>query len=355
MHIGIMGLPGAGKTTVFNVLARAHAQVAGYSTEPNRAVVKVPDTRLDRLTELFKPRKHTPAEVEYVDVAGLVHGGSAEGSSSAVVGHLRTADMLLHVVRSFPGPLGEPQPLRDIEDVNTELGLADLLVADKRYERLEKEARLGRGTPAERQAAERELGLLTRIKDVLESGRAIRELGLEAEDERLLRGFGFLTAKPVLVLLNTAEPDEQLVPEVRAGLSGPGVDVVALAGKLEMELAELDPDEAEEFMRELGIQESGLTRVIQCSYRLARVHSFFTVGPDECRAWTIPVGATAVEAAAAIHSDLARGFIRAEVIHWDTLLEVGSLAEARKRGLLRSEGKSYVVQDGDVAHILFNV
>ncbi|MBI4492081.1 MAG: redox-regulated ATPase YchF, partial [Chloroflexi bacterium] len=288
MHIGIMGLPGSGKTTVFNVLARARAQVAGYSAEPNRAVVKVPDPRLDRLAALFQPKKVTPAEVQYVDVAGLVQGGPREGAA-AILGSLRTADVLLHVVRAFPGPLGEPQPLQDVEGMEVELGLADLIVVEKRLERLEKEFRLGRGTPSERQQSERELALLGRIKGALDEGRPIRQLELGAEEERLVRGYGFLSAKPLLVLLNTQEPDESQVAQVQARLQGPAVDVVALAGKLEMELGELEPEEAQQFMAELGIAESGLTRVIQRSYRLARQHSFFTVGPDEVKAWTIPV------------------------------------------------------------------
>lgn len=354
MQIGVMGLPGSGKTTVFNALARGHAQVGGYSAEPNLAVVKVPDPRLDQLRELFKPKKFTPAEVQYVDVAGLVKGG-AKDASAAIFGHLRAADVLLHVVRAFPGPQGEPQPLRDLEEVDLELGLSDLQIIEKRHERLEKETRLGKGAPSERQQGERELALLGRLRPVLEDSRPIRELKLEPEDERLLRGYGFLSAKPMLIILNTAEPGDSLVAEARARYHGPHVDVVALAGQLEMELAELQSDEAQELMHGLGIEESGLTRVIQHSYRLARLHSFFTVGPDEVRAWTIPVGTTAVDGAGAVHSDLARGFIRAEVINWKALLDAGSLAEARKLGLLRSEGKTYVVQDGDVAHILFNV
>jgi GTP-binding protein YchF len=362
MQIGIMGLPGAGKTTVFNALARARARVGGYSAptaEPNLAVVKVPDSRLDRLAPLFNPKKFTPAEVQYVDVAGIVRGAGQE-SAGALLAHLRNTDVLLEVVRAFGSTAthgSDPTPLDDVDAIRLELALADLDVVEKRLERLEKEAQHGKGTPAERQQRETELELFVRLRDALAVERPLRDLDLAPAEEKLLRGYGFLTAKPLLILLNVAEPGpaaEALVEQLR-GFAGPTTEVLSLAGKLEMELADLPPEEATEFMVALGIAESGLTRVIQVSYRLARLISFFTVGPDECRAWTVRDGSSAVDAAAAIHSDLARGFIRAEVIRWDQLLEAGSIAEARKRGQLRSEGKTYTVRDGDVINILFNV
>ena len=357
MHIGIMGLPGAGKTTLFNVLAGAHAQVGGYgaAAEPNRAVVKVPDERLDRLSALFAPKKTTPAEVQYVDVAGLVQGSAAKASSAAFLGHLRQADVLVHVVRAFAGPLGEPTPLADLETGELELALADLTVIEKRQERLERDTRSAPHGSPERAAAEREQALLADFATALQAGRPLRDLEVDPADEKLIRGFGFLTLKPMLVVMNTAEPDEGLAAEARARLPWRRTEVVSLPGQLEMELAELDPAEAQEFMAALGVSEPGAPRVIQISYRLAGLLSFFTAGPDEVRAWTIPLGSTAVDAAAAIHSDLARGFIRAEVVRWDDLLAAGSMAEARKRGQLRSEGRAYVVQDGDVIEILFNV
>ena len=357
-----MGLPGAGKTTVFNALAHARATVGGYSApsaEPNIAVVKVPDPRLDALAPLFEPQKFTPAEVQYVDVAGIVRG-SGQDSAGALLAHLRNTDVLLQVVRAFGSAAShgsDPTPLDDVEGVGLELILADLDVVEKRLERVRKEAQLARGTPAERQQRELELELFARLNDTLSAERPLRDLEFTPVEERTLRGYGLLTAKPLLVLFNVDEPGpaaDALVEQVRGKLGG-HADAVSLAGKLEMELAELSPEEAAELMEGFGIEESGLARVIQLSYKLARLISFFTVGPDECRAWTIRAGSAAVDAAGAIHSDLARGFIRAEVIHWDQLLDARTYAEARKRGQLRSEGKGYVVQDGDVLNILFNV
>jgi GTP-binding protein YchF len=357
-----MGLPGAGKTTVFNALAHARATVGGYSapsSEPNVAVVKVPDPRLDQLAPLFEPKKFTPAEVQYVDVAGIVRG-SGKDSAAALLAHLRNTDVLLQVVRAFGNAAShgsDPSPQDDVDGLGLELILADLDVVEKRLERLRKEAQLSRGTPAERQQRELELDLFGRLNDTLSAERPLRELELTPPEERSLRGYGLLTAKPLLVLFNVDEPGpaaDALVEQVRSKLGG-HADAVSLAGKLEMELAELSPEEAAELMEGFGIEESGLARVIQVSYKLARLLSFFTVGPDECRAWTIRAGSTAVDAAGAIHSDLARGFIRAEVIHWDQLLDARTYAEARKRGQLRSEGKAYAVQDGDVLNILFNV
>ncbi len=358
MQIGIMGLPGAGKTTIFNVLAGANAQVGGYSSsvvEPNRAGGKVPDDRLDRLAALYKPKKTTPAEIQYVDVAGLVQGSAAKESSAAFLGNLRTADVLLHVVRAFSGPLGEPTPIDDLETGELELTLADLGVIEKRLERVERESRSTATGSAERLAREREHALLAGFAETLRAGRPLRDLTLEAGDEKLLRGYGFLTLKPMLALLNVSEPDDELPQRAKASLPWRLSEVVSLAGQLELELRDLEPDEAAEFMVALGIVERGASRVIQLSYELAGVISFLTAGPDEVRAWTIKAGIAAAEAAGAIHTDIARGLIRAEVVRWQDLLDAGSVPEARKRGLLRSEGRAYVVQDGDVIEYLFNV
>jgi len=362
VQIGIMGLPGSGKTTVFNALAHARAAVGGYSApsaEPNLAVVKVPDPRLDQLAPLFEPKKFTPAEVQYVDVAGIVRGSGKE-SAGSLLAHLRNVDVLLQVVRAFGSAAShgsDPTPLEDVEGLHLELILADLDVVEKRLDRVQKEAKLNKGTPQERQARELELDLFGRLQAALAAERPLRELELAPAEERSLRGYGLLTAKPLLVLFNVDEPGpaaDALVEQV-SGTLGAHAEAVSLAGKLEMELAELPAEDAAEFMEMYGITESGLARVIQISYRLARLLSFFTVGADECRAWTIRANSTAVDAAGAIHSDLARGFIRAEVIHWDQLLAAETYAEARKRGQLRSEGKAYLVQDGDVLNILFNV
>jgi ribosome-binding ATPase len=364
VQIGIMGLPGAGKTTVFNALAHARATVGGYSAptaEPNVAVVKVPDARLDALAPLFDPKKFTPAEVQYVDVAGIVRG-AGQDTAGALLAHLRNTDVLLHVVRAFGSTAThgtDPTPIADVEAIQLELMLADLDVVEKRLDRLQKEAKLAKGTPAERQLRQKELEIFTRLHEALTAERPLRDVDLEPSDEKLLRGYGFLTAKPLLILVNASEPGpdaDALVEQIRTTVgTSEKSDVASLAGKLEMELAELAPEEAAEFMEALGIAESGLARVIQLSYKLARLISFFTVGEDECRAWTIRDGSTAVDAAGAIHSDLARGFIRAAVIRWDQLLDARTYAEARKRGQLRSEGKTYFVQDGDVVNILFNV
>ncbi len=365
MQIGIMGLPGAGKTTVFNALARARAAVGGYSAptaQPNLAVVKVPDPRLDALGSLFNPKKFTPAEVQYVDVAGIVRGSGSE-SAGSLLAHLRNTDVLLVVARAFGSvaTLGtEPTPLDDIEAVRLELVLADLDVVEKRLERVRKEAQYNKGTPAERQVREIEVELFGRLHTALADERPVRDLELTVAEQKLLRGYGLLTAKPMLILVNVSEPGataDALVEQLRSrlGIHSMGTEVASLAGKLEMELVELSEAESAEFTEALGITESGLTRVIQLSYQLARLISFFTVGPDECRAWTLRSGSSAVEAAGSIHSDLARGFIRAEVIPWDHLIDAGSFVEARKRGQLRSEGKTYQVQDGDVIEVLFNV
>jgi ribosome-binding ATPase len=356
MQIGIAGLPGSGKTTLFNALAHQHANIGGYAgAEPNLAVVKVPDERLDKLSELFQPVKHTPAEVRFIDVAGVAKGMGQE-SSAAILAHLRTVDVLLQVVGAFqPGR----DPRADLEELSLELQLADLSQIEKRVDRLEKELRLGsKGTPAERAAKERELAVLQRLQPILESGRPARSIDLLVDERKAIASFGFLTLKPTLVVLNLA--DDQDVASAVAALQGVTADlpltgVLALPGKLEMELGELSPEEAAEFMEAMGVSGSQLGSVTTLAYGLADLISFFTAGEDECRAWTIHRGTNAQDAAGEIHSDLARGFIRAEVIRWDQLLEAGSEAAAKKRGWVRQEGKAYIVQDGDVLHVLFNV
>jgi GTP-binding protein YchF len=364
VEIGIMGLASSGKTTVFNALARAKVEVATYATaggEPHRAVVHVPDERLEKLSALFKPKKTTPAEVRYVDVAGSIPGEADAARTSQVLAHLRNADALLLVVRAFvndavPHPLGQVDPLRDLRVFLDDLVLSDLTVAEKRLERLEKDLRFVAKTSPNESVRERDL--LREIKHALEAGRPVRDLGLATEDLKLLRGYAFLTAKPLMILFNTGDSGEgaaEATTGARALVPYAQTEITSLAGKLEMELAELDPDEAAEFQSALGIEELGLNRVIQLSYRLLELISFLTVGPDECRAWTIRRGSNAVDAAGAIHTDLARGFIRAEVAGWEQLLAAGGWNEAKRAGTVRSEGKTYVVQDGDVLNILFSV
>ena len=356
MQIGIAGLPGSGKTTLFNALAHQHAHVGGYAgAEPNLAVVKVPDERLDKLSALFQPVKHTPAEVRFVDVAGVAKGMGQE-SSAAVLAHLRTVDVLLQVIGAFQEGR---DPRADSEEFSLELQLADLSQIEKRVDRLEKELRMGsKGTPAERAAKERELDVIQRLRPVLEAGQPARTVALDSDELKSIASFGFLTLKPTLVLLNLADDQDRapLLSRLSAVVqSAPQTAVLALPGKLEMELGELSPEEAAEFMEALGVSSGELGSVTTEAYALADLISFFTAGEDECRAWTIRRGTPAQEAAGEIHSDLARGFIRAEVIRWDQLLEAGSESAAKKRGWVRQEGKSYIVQDGDVIRVLFNV
>lgn len=366
MQIAIIGLPASGKTTVFNTLTRGHADTGGYGGMTlHVGVVKVPDERLDRLAEIFKPKKVVHADVTYVDLPAPP--ASSEGHVGAEelpaehLARLRESDALLHVVRAFespavPHPAGSVDPARDLEDLDLELILADLAILDRRLERLQASGR--HGTPAEREANEREEVILRRLKVELEAGTPIRDAGLAAEEARAIRGFRFLTEKPVLVLLNVGEGDipasEALVARIAAAYRHEQAMVAALSAKIEMELGELEPDEAAVFMTELGIAESGLARVIRLSYALLGLISFLTSGPDEVRAWPIPDGSTAVDAAGAIHTDLAKGFIRAEVVPYEDLLALGSTAEARRHGKLRSEGRTYLVRDGDVVEILFS-
>ncbi|MBI2756383.1 MAG: redox-regulated ATPase YchF [Chloroflexi bacterium] len=356
MYIGIAGLPGAGKTTLFNAVARQKAQVGGYAgNEPNLAVVKVPDERLDKLSALFQPRKHTPAEVRFVDVAGVAKGMGQE-STAAVLAHLRTADVLVQVIAAHQDGRN---PASDYEEFALELQLADLGQVERRVERLEKEVRLGaKGTAQERATKERELEVLQKLRPVLESGQPARAVELTQDEQRLILNFGFLTQKPTMVVANLADeqPPEPVITALNAAIgSAPRTVVLALPARLEMDLGELAEEEAAEFMEAMGVAERKVGEVIRQAYALSESISFFTAGEDECRAWTIRRGTPAQEAAGAIHSDLARGFIRAEVIRWDQLVEVGSEAAAKKKGWVRQEGKTYEVQDGDVLHILFNV
>jgi GTP-binding protein YchF len=366
MQIAIVGLPASGKTTVFNTLTRGHAETGGYGAMTlHVGVVKVPDARLDRLAELFKPKKVVHADVTYVDLPAPPASSDgrvgAEELPAEHLARLRESDALLHVVRAFddpavPHPAGAVDPLRDLEALDLELVVADLAIVDRRLERLAASGR--HGTPAEREANEREEVILRRLKGELEAGRPIRDAGLDPGEAQVIRGFRFLTEKPVLVLLNVGEGDMPRAAERVAGIESAyrhaHTVVTALSARIEMELGELEPDDAAAFMAELGIGESGLARVIRLSYHLLGLISFLTAGPDEVRAWPIPDGSTAVEAAAAIHTDLARGFIRAEVVPYEDLVSLGSTAEARRHGKLRSEGRAYVVRDGDVIEILFS-
>ena len=366
MQVAIIGLARAGKTTVFNTLTRGEAETGGFGgMTVNIGVVKVPDQRLTKLTELFKPKREVPADVTYVDLPApplSTDGREAAEIPADQLARLRTADELLHVVRAFENPAvahpdGTVDPMRDIENLELEFTLADLGVIEKRIERLRIQGH--HGTPAEREANDRELAVLEKLAPPLREGVPVRDVGLTDDEAKRIRGFRFLTEKPVLVLLNVSEGDvarsSEIVSDFAARYSHRQSGVEALSARIEMEIGQLDEEEAAVFRSDLGLNESSLERVIRASYRLLGLISFFTAGPDETRAWTIPAGSTAVDAAAAIHSDLARGFIRAEVVSVEDLLELGSMAEARKHAKLRSEGKTYAVKDGDCLEVLFNV
>ena len=363
MDLGIIGLARSGKTSLFNAVTRGTAAIGEYSSraEPNIGVVRVPDPRVDALSALFKPRKTTYAEVRWVDYP--VSGFGAEGPAARYVAELAGMDALVHVVRVFeddavPHPQQTVDAYRDLETLDLELAFADLALIERRLSRLEGEMRAVRA--ADRNAMERDRALLERVGAALEQGTAIRAMGLAEDDLRDLSVYQFVTRRPVLLVVNLGEQTlagaEAIERDFAARAGGPGSVVVALCARLEAELAALDEQEAADFRDGLGLSAvSPLDRAIQEAYALLGQQSFLTVGEDECRAWTVREGATAVEAAGKVHSDLERGFIRAEVARWDEIVEAGSLAELKRQGRLRTEGRSYVVQDGDVLNILFNV
>ena len=365
MQLGIIGLARSGKTTIFNAVTRGSAQVGAYSssTQPNVGVVQVPDERVDKLAEMYRPKKKTYATIQYVDFPAAGESfGKGQGPAGKFINELARMDALIHVVRAFeddtvPHPEVTIDPHRDIATMDLELAFADLAIIERRLDRLETEMRSVKA--GERDQMNRLKEVLERMKAGLESDVPIRAQELSEEDWRLLEGSQFLTARPLLLIINIGENDlprrKEIEAEFRERYRGPGRDVAVFCGKFEMELNELDEEAAAEFRESVGVTESGMAEAIRASYALLGLISFLTAGPDECRAWTIRKGATAPEAAGKIHSDLQRGFIRAEVISFDDLVAAGSEAEAKKRGLVRTEGKNYVVQDGDVLHILFNV
>jgi hypothetical protein len=356
MRLGIIGLPQSGKTTIFNALTRGNqpTTMSGGRFEVHTGVVDVPDPRVDRLSQIFHPEKTIYAKVTYADIAGLEGGASKSGISGALLNQLTQMDGFVHVVRCFteakvPHPSGSVNPLRDIAAMDSELLINDLIAVERKQERLAEERKKGGGR--DRAQIDREVALFEKLAASLAREEPLRMVDLSLEEERLLSGFGFLTRKPVLMLLNLSEG--QTPPLVEYG--DPYSVVVALQGKLEMDISQLPADEAEVFMGEYGIQELGLLRVIHLSYELLGLQSFFTVGEDEVRAWTIRRGANAYEAAGEIHSDLQKGFIRAEVVTYEDLVTLGGLSEARGKGKLRLEGKEYILQDGEIMHVRFNV
>lgn len=354
MKLGIIGLPQSGKTTIFNALTRGDAPTTASAgrMEVHTAVVDVPDARLDRLAEMFQPRKPIHAKVIYADIAGLEGGAAKSGISGTLLNQLAQMDGFLHVVRCFadenvPHSAGGVDPARDAAAMESELLLNDLIAVERKLERLTEERKKG---GADKVLNERQTTLFTRLHAELSAEKPLREVEITVEEDKHLSGFGLLTCKPLLVLLNLGE--SQSAPEIKLPHPCP---VVALQGKLEMEIAQLAPDDAAVFMAEYGIAEPSLNRMIRLSYDLLHLQSFFTIGDDEVRAWTVKRGANAYEAAGEIHTDLQRGFIRAEVVAFDDLSALGGLAEARAKGKLRLEGKEYIVQDGEIVHIRFNV
>lgn len=365
MQLGIIGLARSGKTTIFNAVTRGSAQVGAYSSgsQPNVGVVNVPDERVDRLAAIYHPKKTTYATIQYVDFPAAGESfGKGEGPAGKFINDLARTDALIHVVRAFedeavPHPEVTIDPERDIVTMDLELAFADLAIIEKRLQRMETELRSLKA--GERDQLQHTRDILLRMKAALEQEIPIREQNLAHEDWRLLEGSQFLTAKPLLIIVNVGEADlarrAEMEADLRARHARPGRDVAVFCGRFEMELNELGEEEAAEFRASAGVTESGMAEAIRLSYALLGLISFLTAGPDECRAWTVPSGSTAPEAAGKIHSDLRRGFIRAEVVRFEDLVTCGSEAEARKRGLLRTEGKQYVVHDGDVLNILFNV
>ena len=356
MKTGIIGLPQVGKTSLFRILTKANLSPSHANPrEAHVGVAKVPDDRLDRLSAQYNPKKLTHASVEYVDLGAI---GQEALKESAYLGHLRQVDAIAHVLRAFEDEsiphVGAVDPLRDIRNVEFDLMVSDLGQIEKRLERVEKDLKKMRSADLEK-----EFELLKRAKAHLETERPLRELEMTSEDKKRFRGFMFLSEKPILYVLNIGESSELgkdlegAVQKYKLGeiASKPNAGATAICGKVEAELAEMSDTDAAEFLSSYGLKESGLTRLIRKSYELLGLISFFTIGEDECRAWTIPVNTKAAQAAGAIHSDLEKHFIRAETIRWDQLLEAGSEANARAKGILRLEGKDYIVQDGDVLHI----
>ena len=356
MRLGIIGLPQTGKTTIFNAVTGGDipAEISAGRVQVNTAVVDVPDVRVDKLSAMFNPKKTIYAKITYADIAGLDGSAGKSGISGSLLNQLTQMDGFIHVLRCFetdnvPHQEGSVDPLRDLHMMDSEFIINDLVFIERKLERLTDERRKGAGR--DKASIDRDIQLFERMQAALNEEIPLRDMDMSADEIASLSGFGFLTLKPVMVLLNLAE-----------GQTAPKIDyphqqsmVVDLQGKLEMDMAKLSPEDAEMFMEEYGITELGLNRMIKYSYDLLAQHSFFTVGPDECRAWTVRDGALAPEAAGVIHSDLQKGFIRAEVVSYDDLMAFGSMNEVKAKGKLRLEGKEYVVKDGDILNIRFNL
>ena len=365
LEVGIVGLPNVGKSTLFNAITKAGAQAENYpfcTIDPNVGVVDVPDPRLSVLHEMYNSKKTTPASVSFVDIAGLVKGASkGEGLGNQFLEHIRQVEAIAHVVRCFDDDdvthvEGSVDPIRDIGIIEAELCLADLDVVEKRINKVDRALKSGS------KEAKEEDAVLRKIKAALDEGRLAKSVEYTDEELEKIRDLNLLTMKPTLYVANvaedeaaTADAENEYVQRVKEFAKGEGAEVVTIAAKVESEIAELDDAEAKEFLETLGLEESGLDRLIKAAFSLLGLLTFLTAGPDECRAWTITKGTTAPKAAGKIHSDIERGFIRAEIVNYDDLVAAGSTAAAREKGQVRLEGKDYVMQDGDVTYFRFNV
>jgi len=364
MKLGIVGLPNVGKSTLFNAITKAGAESANYpfcTIEPNVGVVAVPDERLDRLSDMYHPQKYTPAIVEFVDIAGLVKGASrGEGLGNKFLSHIREVDSIVQVVRCFDDANvvhvdGSVDPVRDIEVINLELIFADMETVEKRITKCEKMLKTNDKHVAV------QLAVFKKIKETLEKGKPVRSIEFTEEDQEVANEACFLTAKPMLYVANMAEEDvaqeetNVYVKKVREFASTEGAEVIAIAAKIEEEISELDGEEKKMFLEDLGIKESGLDKLIRASYALLGLISYLTAGEPEVRAWTIPKGMVASKAAGKIHTDFEKGFIRAEIVAFNDLMACGSMTAAKEKGLVRSEGRDYVMKDGDICLFRFNV